>query len=78
MPKFRRIVCGPSFCSAAFERGEWDKASLVQALERMDLNFSLTGGANGTLSLRASVVVWRHSHVAGRNFKEILQHLKTH
>ena len=33
------------------------------------------GGMSLSCGLRPFVVVWRHFHVAGQNFKEILQHL---
>ena len=34
------------------------------------------GGVSLSIGLRTVVVVWWHFHVAGRNFEEILQHLK--
>ena len=34
------------------------------------------GGVSLSCGLWPFVVVWRHFHVAGRNFEEILQHLK--
>ena len=39
-------------------------------------NRNQQGGVSLWCGLRPFVVVWWHFHVAGRNFEEILQHLK--
>ena len=53
MPKFHRIVCGLSFRSAAFERGERGGASFGAGA---GVNFSLAGGAKGASSRRTAKV----------------------
>ena len=39
-------------------------------------NWNQPGGVSLWCGLWPFVVVWRHFHVAGQNFEEILQHLK--
>ena len=38
-------------------------------------NWNQQGGVSLRCGMRPFVVVWRHDHVAGQNFEEILQHL---